>query len=806
MTPTAVAAPAAEQAAADGARGQKRAARPAGPWDTAPLADVLKALPTCCWWPTDRRQGPRMAAGGHRLLEWLGQLPGSDWQGRWEHAETMLGPKWLTWSAAIPEPAALSGDSHHVSLTRGLACLLRMRIVRPSYAFLTRYGPTTTFAVVRASVSPELFTRAADAAQARGGHSEDAIKKALNILTAIVIHTGGSLNEVTTSDLVAFQSATAPSRARARDGSHTAWQMMVDLGVFPSHSTLRAALQTGPQTTAELVGRHGIADEQIRELLIRYLDERRPALDYSTFRGLVARLAGAFWADIERHHPGIDTLNLPRTVADAWKERLRFPQGGGSRPTRQRQIDVLITVRAFYLDIAEWALSDPSWALWALPSPVRKSDTAEVVKQRRETTARMHQRTRERLPQLPRLVDTAESWKNDQATLLHTASYAEPGAVFEHAGTRYQRVGLEGRPAASNHRPSHVIVKDTATDIRIDVTITEDEAFWAWAVIQTLRHTGIRIEELLELTHFALVSHRLHDTGELVPLLQIVPSKTAEERLLLVTPELASVLAAVISRVRTPDGTIPLVSRYDNHERVTGAPLPHLFQHRDGFMHRNGWRNDVLGTKTVRDLLTRAIARTGLTDVSGQSLRYTPHDFRRMFATEAVTGGLPVHIAAKILGHANINTTQAYTAVFQDQLIRTYRAFVDERRALRPREEYRDPTDAEWAEFQQHFHLRKLELGDCGRPYGTPCVHEHACVRCPMLRVDPRQRARLQQIIKNLNERIDEARANCWQGEIEGLKISLVAAQRKLVSLDRLARNTSEPALLGMPPVPPKIP
>ncbi|WP_199562079.1 tyrosine-type recombinase/integrase [Micromonospora deserti] len=59
-----------------------------------------------------------------------------------------------------------------------------------------------------------------------------------------------------------------------------------------------------------------------------------------------------------------------------------------------------------------------------------------------------------------------------------------------------------------------------------------------------------------------------------------------------------------------------------------------------------------------------AIARAGITDAAGRPLRYTPHDFRRMFATEAVTGGLPVHTAAKVLGHANINTTQSYTAVF----------------------------------------------------------------------------------------------------------------------------------------------
>lgn len=77
---------------------------------------------------------------------------------------------------------------------------------------------------------------------------------------------------------------------------------------------------------------------------------------------------------------------------------------------------------------------------------------------------------------------------------------------------------------------------------------TEEDAFWAWAVIETLRHTGVRVEELLELTHLALVSYRLPDSGEVVPLLQIVPSKSNEERLLLVTPELASVLATVVCR------------------------------------------------------------------------------------------------------------------------------------------------------------------------------------------------------------------------------------------------------------------
>ncbi|MGH4020283.1 MAG: tyrosine-type recombinase/integrase [Pseudonocardiaceae bacterium] len=193
-----------------------------------------------------------------------------------------------------------------------------------------------------------------------------------------------------------------------------------------------------------------------------------------------------------------------------------------------------------------------------------------------------------------------------------------------------------------------------------------------------------------------------------------------------------------------------------------------------------------------------------MTDRAGEPLRYTPHDFRRIFATDAVTGGLPVHIAAKILGHHNLATTHAYLAVFHAELIQSYRAYLDNRRADRRAAEYREPTEQEWTEFQKHFELRKVELGTCGRPYGTPCAHEHACVRCPMLRVAPSQQARLIEIARNLTDRIAEARANGWLGEVQGLQVSLNAARKKLASLDRLARNTTStgPVNIGVPIIP----
>jgi hypothetical protein len=60
------------------------------------------------------------------------------------------------------------------------------------------------------------------------------------------------------------------------------------------------------------------------------------------------------------------------------------------------------------------------------------------------------------------------------------------------------------------------------------------------------------------------------------------------------------------------------------------------------------------------------------------------------------------------------------------------------------------------------------------------------------------------EIIRNLAERIAEARTNGWLGEVQGLQVSLTKAKEKLVALDRTlerSRGTGQdgPTDLGMP-------
>jgi hypothetical protein len=51
----------------------------------------------------------------------------------------------------------------------------------------------------------------------------------------------------------------------------------------------------------------------VRDLLVDYLQERQPALDHISLDHLAQSLGRRFWQDLERHHPGINTLHLPQT-------------------------------------------------------------------------------------------------------------------------------------------------------------------------------------------------------------------------------------------------------------------------------------------------------------------------------------------------------------------------------------------------------------------------------------------------------------------------------------------------------------
>ncbi|WP_438289520.1 hypothetical protein [Streptomyces sp. HUAS TT7] len=166
-------------------------------------------------------------------------------------------------------------------------------------------------------------------------------------------------------------------------------------------------------------------------------------------------------------------------------------------------------------------------------------------------------------------------------------------------------------------------------------------------------------------------------------------------------------LSAIVARVRGRDGQVPTIPSYDMGERVWNEPLPLLFQYEAGDEHR------PLAFGFIRIALNNTLAASGLTDNCGKPLHFQPHDFRRIFITDAILNGLPHHIAQVIAGYRAITTTMGYAAIYPKDAIEAHRAFIARRRGLRPAEEYRAVTSEEWEEFLGHFERRKLALGTC---------------------------------------------------------------------------------------------
>jgi site-specific recombinase XerD len=341
-----------------------------------------------------------------------------------------------------------------------------------------------------------------------------------------------------------------------------------------------------------------------------------------------------------------------------------------------------------------------------------------------------------------------------------------------------------------------VRLRDTETAEVVHVSQAEERTFWEWAIVQTLRHSGVRIEELLELSQLSIRQYR-RPNGEVVALLVVAPSKTDRERVIPLYAELFAVIAAIIRRLTRDGGKVPVVPRYDPHERETSAPQPFLFQ------RRANAGTAVIAPATVVRSLQRLCTRIAETDPAFAGTVFTPHDFRRILATELVNSGLPIHIGAALLGHLNVQTTRGYVAVFDEDVVRHYQEFLHRRRERRPQSEYRPVTGAEWTEFEEHFDRRKVELGNCARPYGTGCQHEHACLRCPFLQIYPNMLPRLEEIESYLLARRARAEAEGWLGEIEGVDLTLTFLRSKRDDTSRLARVA--PVDLGIPQLAPGI-
>jgi hypothetical protein len=410
---------------------------------------------------------------------------------------------------------------------------------------------------------------------------------------------------------------------RGQFAGQLAWPVLHEMGLFPpsAPSTVRAAVLAGRRTLEELVDRYEIRHQGVRQLILNYLARRRSELDYSSLDRHAWSLAGLFWAKIEALSPGHPDLRIDAELYQRWREALNTRENGQSK---RREVErILRSVRSFYTDLHSWAVEEPEkWAPWVAPCPIPDNALRGLTIHKRRTKERIDDRIR-RQPLLPTLVAHLEDRYHHRRGLLQHAPPMAPGETFTFEGCHYQRLWS----AADERRrrlggQANIRVRDLTTGADLKITTTEELAFWEWAAVEVLRHTGIRLEEVLELTHLSIRQYQ-RPNGEAIALLVIAPSKTDRERVIPMSAELFTVIAAIIRRHTIDGRSIPLIQRYDLHERQMSEPMPFLFQRQLGTVRR------VISPTTILVMLQRRCAELAEHHPQFRTAGFTPHDFRR---------------------------------------------------------------------------------------------------------------------------------------------------------------------------------
>ncbi|WPB95928.1 hypothetical protein [Streptomyces malaysiensis] len=322
-------------------------AQPSAPVRHAPLppGQEIREAPTT-WWQTeetreqvlertlalpftadsDTNQRSRRR-GLIKLLDWLEDQPGRTWQERWvASGAEEAGREWtrlpMQWLAE--QHRARKYD--RADLCCGMIPLLGGQVVRPAYRWLLRQRPSQLLVHIRSVTDPDGFTALKDQYAATGHAGANDCNNALNRVTWIVTRKGGTVHDVTIGDCVELQHAIGEHQTNGYHGKHLFHALLAGLRVFgpDAPARLKTVMLPGQLTPAALVDRHGITCTAIRDLLVDYLTERAVDVDYTTLEDMARTLAGLFWRDLEKHHPGIDSLRLDADTVTAWRERVRM--------------------------------------------------------------------------------------------------------------------------------------------------------------------------------------------------------------------------------------------------------------------------------------------------------------------------------------------------------------------------------------------------------------------------------------------------------------------------------------------------
>jgi hypothetical protein len=297
-----------------------------------------------------------------RLLRWLDAFEGDSWEQRWLASGADAAP--LGWAKAAFPDHNQRWQNHAV--TGGVYHLVQARVLRPSYAWLLlcRTGKALT-RFLKVNAADQL-----PALRALPAYRQALIRQrcdAEHCIARVMIRTGKPLDALTGEELLHYADIVRTSGRHRRE--HLAWELLVALGVFAGEpATLRAAWSakgnSRQHSVATLVDRYGIPPSGVRDLLVDYLGELKPGMDYGSLQGLAYRLVRLFWWEILQINPDQADLRIDPHTATAWRERFAVATDG--RPRRELH-STLFAIRGLYATSPSGPTRTPSAGASAAP-------------------------------------------------------------------------------------------------------------------------------------------------------------------------------------------------------------------------------------------------------------------------------------------------------------------------------------------------------------------------------------------------------------------------------------------------------
>jgi integrase/recombinase XerC len=199
---------------------------------------------------------------------------------------------------------------------------------------------------------------------------------------------------------------------------------------------------------------------------------------------------------------------------------------------------------------------------------------------------------------------------------------------------------LEVSPAESIHAPRvprplpHTLTVDEIFNLLERIDADDPASARDRAILELLYAGGLRVSELVALDQ---------DDVDLAGMVVRVLGKGGKERMVPFGRSAAGALKRWYQR------SMPLRAKGDAPQAV--------------FLNLRGGR---LTDRSVRRILDRRLREAAI------HANLSPHALRHSFATHLLGGGADLRAIQELLGHASLSTTQRYTHVSTDALMRTY--------------------------------------------------------------------------------------------------------------------------------------